>query len=120
MCQFCDDLKWKTYMVSERTTSADDNQCEFGSPLIYDGEVIDSTCDGCNGCAEENMHFGLTSFENSLQISYVRRIKKLIIEPYSEPIQINFCPWCGKPLTNNPVEFNKCCLGTELKIKEYQ
>lgn len=118
MCQFCDDLKWKTYMVSQRTTSADDNQCEFGSPLVYDGEVFDYTCDNCTGCKSENMHFSLTSCENRLQLGYVHRINKLIVEPYSEPIQINFCPWCGKALTDEPVEFNKCCLGTELKVIE--
>lgn len=119
MCKFCDNLKeYKTYTVSQRTTSADDNQCEFGSPLIYDGDVFGEDCNDCNGCSSKNMHFGLTIWDNNLQLSYVRRIKGLIIEPYSEIIEINFCPWCGKSLTDKPVDFDKCCCGTKLDIKE--
>ena len=117
MCKFCDDLKWKTYIVPERTTSADDNQCEFGSPLIYDGEIIDSTCEDCIGCAKENMHFGLKVWENYLSLQYVHRIKKLVVEPYSEAIRINFCPWCGRSLTDKLVDFDKCCLGTALDVE---
>lgn len=117
MCKFCDDLTWKTYMVPQRNTSSADNQCEFGSPL-FNGEISYSTCDNCDGCKEGNHHFGLTLWENRLILSYVSRIKKLIIEPSSENIKINFCPWCGKPLTDNPVDFDKCCLGRSLNIEK--
>lgn len=117
MCKFCDDLSWKTYIVPQRNTSADDNQCLFGSPLILDGEVFDNTCDNCDGCKKDNRHFGLTLWENNLKLDYVSRIKKLIIEPSSESIRINFCPWCGKSLTDNPVDFDKCCLGRSLNVE---
>lgn len=117
MCKFCDNLTWKTYIVPQRNTSADDNQCIFGSPLILNGEVFDSTCDNCDGCKEENHHFGLTLWENNLKFDYVSRIKKLIIEPSSENIKINFCPWCSRSLTDNPVDFDKCCLGESLQLR---
>ena len=58
MCKFCDDLEYRSYMVSQRTTSADDNVCEIASPWVTsDGEVVDyiSDCSDCRGCAKENM-----------------------------------------------------------------
>lgn len=118
MCKFCGNLEYRNYIVPYRTNSADDNQCEFGSPMFYDDILLDSDCSDCNGCATKNCHFGLTAWDNFLQLFYVRRIKNLIIEPYSERIQINFCPWCGRSLTDEPVDFEKCCLGTKLEIKE--
>lgn len=117
MCKFCDDLKWKTYIIPQRNTFADDNQCEFGSPVLFNDEVCDFTCIGCDGCKEENRHFSLISWENNLKFDYVSRIKNLIIEPSSESIKINFCPWCGRLLTDNPVDFEQCCLGGNLDVE---
>ena len=117
MCKFCDNLEHREYIVSPRTCSGYDNTCEIGSPMFYDDILLGCDCSDCYGCATENSHFGLIAWDNSIQLSYVKRIKHLIVEPYSECIKINFCPWCGKSLTDTPVDFDKCCCGMELELK---
>lgn len=114
MCEFCDDLKHRTYRVLQRTTSADDNQCEFGSP---DPDVFGiSTCYACDGCRDDNLRFELRCWDNYISIGYFHRIKSLCIEPFSESIAINYCPWCGKKLTDELVDFKKCHYGKELEL----
>ena len=116
MCKFCDNLKYRKYRIQPRTTSSDDTTCEFGSP---DLDVSDTyNCRGCRGCADDNHRFELISWENYISLAYVHRIRRLVIEPYSENIQINFCPWCGKQLSDELVDFDKCHLGRELKLLE--
>lgn len=121
MCEFCNSLEYRTYRVLQRTTSADDNQCVFGSPLRYIDEVIEGeySCDTCiNGCSDKNLRFELTSWKNYISLGYIHRINNIIIEPYSEAIKINYCPWCGKQLTENLVDFNECHCGNSLKLIE--
>lgn len=108
-------------MISQRTTSADDNVCEIASPWVTDeGEVVDyiSDCSDCKGCAKDNKHFMLSSWENYISLGYVHEIKKLIIRPYSEAVQINYCPWCGRKLVDELVEFEECHCGCELELME--
>ena len=118
MCKFCENLERREYIVSPRTCSSDDNKCEIGSPMFYDDILLGCDCSDCDGCATKNSRFGLITWDNSIQLSYVKRIKRLIIEPYSEVVKINFCPWCGKPLTDTPVDFDKCCCGMKLDLIE--
>lgn len=54
-------------------------------------------------------------YDNRVGFDFVHKIKKLIIEPSSEMIDINFCPWCGRKLNDDIVPFDKCCLGGELE-----
>lgn len=113
MCEFCDNLDYRSYRVMYRTNSADDNTCVFGSPDLDVSDEYD--CYGCVGCSRENLHFTLNAWENYISVGYLHRIRRLHIEPFSEAIQINFCPWCGKQLTDKLVNFNKCHLGYGLE-----
>lgn len=115
MCKFCDDLEWREYKIPYRTCSADDNRCEYGSPdIVNDGEneyILGSTCEDCSGCAEDNLYFSIRTYQNRIGLDFTHRIKNLIIEPCSEMVDINFCPWCCKQLNDELVPFENCCLG---------
>lgn len=63
------------------------------------------------GCDDKNLRFELTSWRNYISLAYKHRINDLIIEPFSEAIRINYCPWCGKKLTKETVNFDKSCCG---------
>ena len=117
-CEFCNNLKWRHYIVPVRSTSTDDNICEYGSPDIVDGYVLGHTCHDCGGCAEGNWHFTLRAYENRIGIDYLHRFKHLVVDTSSEMIDINFCPWCGRQLSEEIKPFSKCCLGDRLKEKE--
>lgn len=49
MCDFCDNLNYRSYKIPQRTTSENDTQCEYGSPLKYFNTIIGGTysCDNC-------------------------------------------------------------------------
>lgn len=119
MCEFCDNLKRRTYKIPYRNSMENDNRCEDGSPdtVDTDGEIktIGSNCDNCQGCAEDNQFFSMHVEGNCIRFAFYHKIKNLIISPNSEAIKINFCPWCGRRITDNHVDFDKCCLGEELE-----
>lgn len=119
MCKFCDNLKRRVYKIPYRNSMGDDNRCEYGSPDVVniDGEIeiIGSNCDNCQGCAEDNQFFSMCVEGNSIRFAFYHKIKNLIISPNSEVIKINFCPWCGRKITDNSIDFDKCCLGEKLE-----
>ena len=123
MCKFCDDLEWREYKIPYRTCSADDNRCEYGSPdIVNDGEneyILGSTCEDCSGCAEDNLYFSIRTYQNRIGLDFTHRIKNLIIEPCSEMVDINFCPWCGKQL-NDVVQkaFKKALVISDSSVEE--
>lgn len=112
MCKFCDSLEWRTYKIPYRTCSADDNRCDYGSPdILDDGEeqyYMGHNCKDCYGCAEENLNFSIRTYEDYIGMDFTHRIRDLIIEPSSEMIKINFCPWCGRDLSKGYIPFEKC------------
>ena len=111
MCKFCDNLDWRNYKVSYRNNSSDDNMCEYVSPeVMIDGERIGSDCSHCDGCKRENILFSLHTYSNRIGINFYRKIKGLTIDQHSEMFTFNFCPWCGKQLTEELVDFEKCGL----------
>lgn len=119
MCKFCDNLEWRTYLVPQRTEDACDNLCEVMTAKLenIDGEVFSlrSDCENCNGCAPGNMGFAMHTYGNRIGFDYRHRIKELIIGRNSEMFDINFCPWCGKRLSKEMVDFDKCCLGLPIE-----
>lgn len=122
MCQFCDNLKAKNYILPQRTTFACDNLCEVMTAKIERFGGVDCSlgtdCEECDGCLFENIRFELYAYDNRISVGYFHKIKEAVIAPYSESIDINFCPWCGKQITDNLVDFEKCCLGEPLKERK--
>lgn len=108
MCKFCDDLTWRQYRIPYRNCMADDNSCDYGSPNVNNGYFCGRTCENCDGCADENLYFSIRTYDNNIGFDFSHRIKELVIEPSSEMVQINFCPWCGKKLSDEIVPFEKC------------
>lgn len=102
MCEFCDNqLQHKKIMIPVRNTYADDNVCE---------KIMDGYCEDCDGCMDNNYHFTLYKYDDILSIGFHRKISDVIISPTSETLQIKYCPWCGKKLTDEEVGFEKCCV----------
>ncbi|MBU5331679.1 hypothetical protein KQI61_05675 [Anaerocolumna aminovalerica] len=123
LCKFCDDLKWRTYIVPQRSTYACDNMCEIMTSKIEQfGEEIFLTgtdCSNCDGCKEENHTFLIRTYENRIGFDYVAHVKGMHVMPTSEMLDINYCPWCGRRISEQEVSFEKCCLGTEIKIMNH-
>lgn len=96
MCEFCESLidKEKEITWSVRSIMADDNICEF---------VNENKCNICGGC---KMYFTLSGRkyedlgEVYVDMAYTQKLKskdgrEVVIRPFSEGIQWNFCPVCG-------------------------
>lgn len=101
MCDFCKDLNYREIKISIRTTLADDNICDFVSPDEYG---INHSCEDCDGCLEDNNYFSITTWEDNLYIKYYHKIKDVVIAPISARFKINFCPMCGKKISDNDNE----------------
>lgn len=100
MCKFCDALTDKTKEIEwlVRSTYADDNICKV---------VNNQNCGMCDDC---EMRFLLSRHEYKddlyVGVEYSQVINKgnenqAIIRPFSETIQWNYCPICGKQLSKN-------------------
>jgi NADH:ubiquinone oxidoreductase subunit F (NADH-binding) len=104
MCEFCESLKDKTKEIiwSVRSSYADDNMCEF---------VNDENCQYCNGCKEGFVIDAYDYEKNTkVDITYFKTIstkdrKEVKVHPFSESIQWNFCPICGKQISNKILDF---------------
>ena len=105
MCKFCEALTDRTKEIvwEVRSTMADDNVCDF---------VNGDNCDVCNGC---NMSFNLYgyNYDNNIHVgvSYSQELTsknrtKVIIKPFSEGIQWNYCPICGKQISSTVQDFD--------------
>lgn len=103
MCKFCDSLEYKTITIPNRTNMADDNICEFTSPDIIDidGEKFSNgvECKGCEGCSDENSYFSIDTWEDNMCLNYFRKIRDVVIAPVSARFSINYCPMCGKRIS---------------------
>lgn len=107
MCEFCEALKNRNKKIiwNLRSTYADDNVCEF----VNGNE--------CSACAKCDMHFDLTGYYDNdgdirVGVGYNQEITSskgdnVIIRPFSEPIQFNYCPVCGQQISSNLLNFDK-------------
>jgi len=107
MCEFCENItnRDKEIIWNVRSTYADDNICEF---------VNDNNCSVCEGCF---MHFKLSGYKSYdediyVGVEYNQELtssdgKKVYVRPFSETIQFNYCPICGKQISKNIKEFGK-------------
>lgn len=134
MCEFCDNLEWRTYRFDLRNFGADNNVCEYVSAkynkyddtsfideygICYSGTIY---CDDCDGCKNDNLLFGLNTYDNYFGFCYYHKIRDLIIVPSSEMVKFNYCPWCGKQIVDDKdkVPFERCYFGSKLKLVEYE
>ena len=106
MCKFCEALKDETKEINwlVRSHYADDNICEF---------VNEENCQYCNGCQEGFAVDGYDYKGNTkVSITYSRTVwskdkKQVIVRPFSEAIQWNFCPICGEQISKEILDFDK-------------
>lgn len=106
MCKFCESLTDNTKEIiwSVRSTYADDNICEFVNG------------DNCFNCGRCEMYFTIDGYtiddDTYVSIAYNQKItsptkEEVVIRPFSEGIQFNYCPICGKRISKNIREFDK-------------
>lgn len=112
-CDFCKTLKNETKDIrwNVRSTYAEDNICEY-----INGE----NCSCCSSC---DSHFKLNShnFNGNIRVSmeFYQKINdidknEIIIEPFSETMQWNYCPICGDKISDTTE--NDICLGYKTDI----
>lgn len=114
-CKFCEQLVWREYLIPRRNRSSSDNLCEILTHRLGDEVNLGNEiwCKDCDGCEEENTHFALTAWKNCIGLTYRFKGRDLEIDRCSELLDINFCPWCGRRLSEKMVDFEKSCLGEE-------
>ena len=106
MCEFCEALKDETKEInwSVRSSYADENMCEF---------VNGDSCQYCNGCAEG---FIIDAYDyngnTKVCITYSKTVrtkdkKEVVVHPFSEAIQWNYCPVCGEQISKEILDFDK-------------
>jgi hypothetical protein len=101
MCQFCENIKDEKFTWQVRSTYADDNICEF---------VNGNDCDICSGC---KTWFNLTGYDYKgntyVGVTYNQILSNgetdVIIRPFSESIQFNYCPFCGQQISKEVLDF---------------
>lgn len=109
MCEFCESLIDKTKEITwhVRSRYANDNICEF---------VTENNCDKCIGCNNKQW-FVLSGIKYEDGLVYVgieynqelinKNGTKVFIRPFSENIQFNFCPICGKQISQEIKDWDK-------------
>ena len=107
MCTFCENItnKEKQITWNVRSIMADDNICEF---------VNDKQCSVCGGCRMYFTIYGYNFEDDSVKVGidynqYLKSPKgeEVIIRPFSETVQFNYCPFCGKQISKTIKDFDK-------------
>ena len=116
MCDFCKNLDCQKHLIPQRYSMDIDNLCQVLTTGNIDSSdenccYDDVNCSDCDGCAEGNESFSLNVYGNRIAVSYLFKAKGLIIDRSSETLAINFCPWCGRQLSDKIIGFDKCLLG---------
>lgn len=110
MCKFCDTLtsdKHNKINWSIRSVFADDNVQDFLDDKFYE-----------DGYIETNAHYGfkLVGYSNEgntfvsveCKQEYTNNNKnKVVFHPFSEGVQFNFCPICGKQISKDVKKFEE-------------
>lgn len=101
MCTFCKALiNRKKIAWQERGMMVDDNFC---------GTICNYDCDRCCGC--DKRLFTLTPLiingNVCVSVDYYREAYGTVIYPFSEFMQLSFCPFCGKQISKDVVGFDK-------------
>ena len=100
-CKFCEGLFDEGYKMiwNMRSSYAEDNFCE---------KVLNNTCENCTEC---NAEYYLQGWKNkqtghaSISCNYKFSNGDIVIWNFTEPLNINYCPYCGKRLADNLVRY---------------
>ena len=100
-CKFCEGLFDKEYKMnwSMRNSYADDNFCE---------KVLGNTCENCTECSVRYFLTGSISKETGrawITCDYKFDNGDIMIGNFTEPLYINYCPYCGRQLAKNLVKY---------------
>lgn len=97
MCDFCEALNKSNKIIwNVRSHMADDNVCEY---------INDLDCSQCKNC-NESFSLSAHQYEDNtyVGVDYEKIIadgkgEEVKIMPFSETIQFNYCPICGKQIS---------------------
>ena len=100
-CKFCEGLFDEEYKMiwNMRSSYVDDNFCE---------KVLNNTCENCTEC---NAEYYLQGWKNeqtghtSISCNYKFSNGNIVIWNSTEPLCINYCPYCGRQLAKNLVKY---------------
>ena len=102
MCKFCEGLFEKEYEMhwSMRSQYADDNLCE---------KLLNDSCDNCQECNIEYKLRGRKLEDTGhsyIQCDYKFTNGDVIMWNSTEPLNINYCPYCGKQLSDKLIDLD--------------
>lgn len=101
MCKFCEGLFDKEYDMrwNMRSNYADDNFCE---------KVLNDSCENCTQCSINYTLRGRKIDETGhvyIQCDYKFDNGDIVMWNSTEPLNINYCPYCGRKLADNLVNY---------------
>ena len=102
MCKFCEGLFEEEYEIhwNMRSQYADDNLCE----KLFN--------DSCSNCQECNIEYKLRGRKledtghSYIQCDYKFTNGDVIMWNSTEPLNINYCPYCGKQLSDKLIDLD--------------
>lgn len=100
MCKFCEGLFDKDYKMEWNTRSeyADSNFCE---------KVLNNECSKCKQCFTQYKLDGFISNENTYIVcDYKFTNGDIVMWNSTEPLRINYCPYCGKRISKDIIDLN--------------
>lgn len=101
MCKFCEGLFEKEFEMhwNMRSQYTDDNFCE---------KILNDSCENCSEC---NIRYRLRGRKISetghayIQCDYKFDNGYVVMWNSTEPLNINYCPYCGRQLAENLVNY---------------
>lgn len=100
-CKFCEGLFDEEYKMywNMRSSCIDDNFCE---------KVLNNTCENCIECKTNYILSGRKNNDTGhayIQCDYKFNNGYIVIWNFTEPLNINYCPYCGRRLAKNLVKY---------------
>lgn len=99
MCKFCESIIDKSRNIEwcQRSVSADDKFCR----------LFDDNCENCEECTDTFALYGWMCNDNmSIAIEHKRTKEDVKIHSFSEGLHINYCPYCGKQVSKDIIDFD--------------
>lgn len=102
MCKFCEGIFKEGCKMqwNMRSSYADDNFCD---------KVMNSECGNCEKCSMEYKPSGFMMPDTKgcyIDCEYKFDNGNIVMWNFTEPLRINYCPFCGKALSDEMVDMN--------------